>query len=148
MKNELSITLLLFSICFFPSCSDKKKIEDQQTASEQNVSEDWKEMDDFHMIMADAFHPFKDSSNLAPAKSIAAEMAANAAQWADAPLPKRVNSAEVKEKLQTLKLETAAFEQIVKEKSDAEIGESLTKLHDLFHKIQEEWYHDHHNHSH
>ncbi len=35
---------------------------------EESDDVEWKEMDDFHMIMADVYHPLKDSNNLAPIK--------------------------------------------------------------------------------
>ena len=97
-------------------------------------------MDEFHLVMAESFHPYKDSLDLKPAKANAAALATAAGKWADAPVPEKVNNDNVKAKLQQLRSETAAFAEIVKSGDDKAIGESLTKLHDLFHEIQEAWY--------
>lgn len=128
--NRLLINSLLLLALVGAACSGKK--EEEQT--------DWPEMDAFHMIMAESFHPFKDSANLEPAKAQAAEMATNAAKWAQTPLPKKVDNEQVKEHMTNLKTETASFAQLVQTGTDEEIGQALTDLHDLFHAIQEAWY--------
>lgn len=151
MKKLTLFLVLLGGLYFLNSCNAKKEADASETEhahhAEDDAREDWTEMDDFHMIMAEAFHPYKDSANLAPAKAIAAEMAANAAKWAEAPLPERVNNDEVKNRLLELKSGAASFEQLVTTGTDQQVGEALTKLHDQFHDVQEYWYgggHDHH----
>lgn len=111
----------------------------------------WPEMDEFHFIMAESFHPFKDSTNLEPAKANAAELAKVAEKWANAPLPEKVDTEEIKSDLAQLKNGTDAFIQVVQEGDSVKIGESLTALHDQFHKLQEAWYggkKDGHEHKH
>ena len=103
-------------------------------------------MDDFHMIMAESFHPFRDSADLGPAKANADAMVVAAETWLNAPIPEKVNNDEIKGKLQELKDETVAFAMISKTNDDAATGVSLTKLHDLFHGLQEEWYGGHEEH--
>jgi hypothetical protein len=145
----LKSTLVVLTVLFAVACATKKE-EAATTAKEEQ--KEWKEMDDFHMVMAEAFHPFKDSANLAPAKAKAGDLAASAQQWANAPVPEKVNNDEMKGKLEELKNQTAAFVQTVASADDKVIGDELTKLHDLFHAIQEAWYgdkegeegHDHH----
>jgi hypothetical protein len=143
MKYLLLIIFTLTTLSF-TACTGKKE---ETAAAEQT---EWPQMDEFHLIMAESFHPYKDSSNLAPAKAQAAEMAANAARWAEAPLPEKVNNEKVKEYIATLKTETAAFAELVKTGDDAQLGEALTDLHDLFHTIQDAWYGrgDGHKHEH
>jgi hypothetical protein len=102
--------------------------------------EEWKAMDDFHMLMAESFHPYKDSANLAPAKEKAVELATAAETWANAPLPEKVRTDEMKAKLETLKTDAQAFAATAKTTNDKAIGEALTNLHDEFHAIQEMWY--------
>jgi hypothetical protein len=77
--------------CGMLSCTSKTETT-EATESSSADSEEWKEMDSFHMIMAEAFHPYKDSTNLAPAKKLAEEMAAEAEKWAAAELPEKVNT--------------------------------------------------------
>jgi hypothetical protein len=150
-RNALNILLavIVFALAF--AC-DKKQTQDD-TNSEANDSKEWKEMDDFHFVMAEAFHPYKDSSNLAPAKSKAGELVASADKWASAPLPERVDNDEMKTKLQQLKSQAEALRDIVQSGKDEEIGTQLTALHDTFHEVQEMWYqghdgHEKHEHAH
>ena len=148
MSKLSSYTLILIVFAMIIACSEKK----DSTATAVN-SDEWPEMDEFHMMMAESFHPYKDSSNLEPAKANAADMANLAEKWTTAPLPEKVNTDEVKANLEQLKNDAAAFAQTVQAGDTVKIGESLTSLHDLFHKLQEAWYkpgkkgeegHDHH----
>jgi hypothetical protein len=128
----------------FACASKKEEAHDESTATD---SKEWKEMDEFHMLMAETFHPFKDSANLEPAKMQARELAGAAEKWASSPLPEKVNNDEMKGKLEDLKNGTSALVQSVGAGDDKAIGDQLTKVHDLFHAIQEDWYgggHEHH----
>ena len=122
----------------FSSCTSKKD-------SDNNTSGDgeWKPMDDFHTIMAESFHPFRDSADLGPAIANAESMAAAAEKWLNSPIPEKVNNDEVKTKLQELNDQAVSFVTISKGGDQNAIGESLTNMHDLFHSLQEEWYEDH-----
>ena len=120
------------------ACSSKK--HEASDEGHEVSGETWREMDDFHMIMAESFHPFKDSSNLEPAIKNSAAMAAAADRWASASMPERVDNEETKAKLQQLRTAASAFDELVKSGKPQEIGNSLTELHDLFHELQEEWY--------
>jgi hypothetical protein len=144
INSILAAALVLITV----ACATKKE---EAKVEEENEQKEWKEMDDYHMVMADAFHPYKDSANLVPAKAKAAELAASAQNWANAPLPEKVNNDEMKGKLEQLKVESAAFAQTATTADDKAIGDALTKLHDLFHAIQEDWYggeEDEHDHEH
>ena len=134
----LFVVLLVISI----SCGQKGAESTEYTVEEEVVqdSDEWPELDEFHMIMAESFHPYKDSMNLDPAKANAAEMANVAGRWAEAALPSKVNNEEVKAVLAQLKTEAADFSTLAASGSAEEIGAALTKLHDTFHKIQEHWY--------
>jgi hypothetical protein len=151
MKSQLINLTFLGVIMFVCACSGKKEVHSHDETVEQK---EWKEMDVFHTVMAETFHPFKDSADLDPIKKQASELAAAADTWVNAPLPEKVNNEEVKNKLQQLKSETQALLDFVNANDDHAIGNQLTKVHDLFHEIQESWYvgeghsDDHHNHSH
>ena len=136
-----SILLLLAMIVF--SCASKKDDShghDHHDAEGENV---WKEMDDFHMIMAESFHPYKDSSNLEPAKARAAELMTAADAWASASLPAKVDNADMRSKLEKLKTEATSLAESVKSADEHVIGEQLTRLHDTYHEIQDAWYGGH-----
>lgn len=123
-------------------CSPKSETAEENQAEEEVIvdADEWPELDEFHMIMAESFHPYKDSMNIDPAKLNAAEMAQVAARWADASLPAKVNTDEVKSIIAALKLETEAFATLVSTGTAEEIGAALTHVHDTFHKVQERWY--------
>ena len=140
--------IIISMIAFFAvACGTKKEEAHDEASSDQK---EWKEMDEFHMIMAETFHPYKDSANLEPVKSRAKELASAAEKWASATLPEKVNNDEMKGKLEELKNETNSLAQTVGTSEDKTIGDQLTKVHDLFHAIQEDWYnagseHEHHH---
>src|SRR5262245_7731021 len=107
------------------SCNSKKEEHHETSAGS---SEDWAPMDEFHMVMAESFHPFRDSADLEPAKANAESLVAAAEKWLNAPIPEKVDNDETKAKLQQLKDETVAFATISKTEDQAAIGEALTKL--------------------
>jgi len=128
------------------ACTTKKENHHE---SEAVASDEWPQMDEFHMIMAESFHPFRDSADIGPAKANADSLVAAADKWLNSPIPEKVNNEVVKEMLQGLKDEAEAFAIVSKTDDQKAIGESLTKLHDLFHELQEKWYgggeeHEHH----
>jgi hypothetical protein len=136
---------------FVIACATKKEEGSAESTEQSAEQKEWKEMDDFHMLMAESFHPYKDSANLAPAKASATTLASAAEKWAGSTLPEKVNNDDMKSKLASLKEGTAALVQMISGGDDKAIGEQLTKVHDLFHAIQETWYgaagadhHDHH----
>jgi hypothetical protein len=141
---------ILLSIAVM-ACSGKKEGTHDEGHHQEEAAQDdkWVPMDEFHIVMAESFHPYKDTSNLAPAKANAQVMATAAEKWQQAPLPEKVNTDDVKAKLEKLKANTAAFVEVVKGNDDKVIADSLTSLHDLFHEIQDSWYggehHDHHH---
>ncbi len=133
MKALLNrLTLIVLMLIMAAACAKK---------SETSSSDEWPEMESFHMVMAEAFHPYKDSSNVEPVKRLAEEMALEADRWQSSPLPSKVNTDEVKDQLEKLKVGTRAlFDQIKEGATDEEIGATLTILHDSFHKITEAWH--------
>jgi len=141
MMNKLKvIAALLAVVLLMTQCETKKEAESASSESPKEEAGEWKAMDDFHMIMAETFHPFKDSANLAPIKTQAAELVASADAWVNSGLPEKMNTEEVKAKLQELKSEAQVLADQVKTSTDAEIGKQLEKVHDKFHEIQEMWY--------
>jgi hypothetical protein len=112
--------------------------ESKKAAEEDDV--EWKEMDEFHVIMADVYHPLKDSNDLGPIKSGAGGLAAAATRWAQSPLPSKVNNDETKELLATLEDGTQDLAKKIDNATDEEIAAQLTSLHDTFHSIMEKWH--------
>ncbi|MBX2901599.1 MAG: hypothetical protein KF775_18250 [Cyclobacteriaceae bacterium] len=132
MKTQLFT--LAAMLLLTAACSKKE----EATHADAN---EWPQLDSFHMIMAEAFHPFKDSANLQPAKALAGEMATEAETWAAAELPEKVNTEHVKGLLAQLKSDTRNFaDKIAAGAADEEISSDLTALHDSFHSIMEAWH--------
>jgi hypothetical protein len=145
MKYRIIVMAVFMVSLVWTACTGKKEDSPATTVSD---SKEWKEMDEFHMIMAETFHPYKDSADLKPVKDKALELVAVADKWSNAPLPEKVNSDEMKTRLQTLKGETEVLADVVQNGQDSAIGDQLNKVHDLFHEIQEAWYADGDGHDH
>ncbi len=133
--NKLACCTFVVVALLAAACGHKK----EETIANDN---EWPEMDEFHMIMAESFHPL-DSANLEPAKANAAAMAKAAEKWSNAPLPEKVNNDDTKENLAKLKTEANEFVQIAQSGDSLKITESLTALHKRFHTLQEAWYGGH-----
>lgn len=119
-------------------CSSKS--EHSENEKSDSADAEWKEMDEFHMVMAESFHPYRDSGNVEPAKQLAAEMVTLASMWLNSELPERVNNETVKKQLNDLKSATEVLESKVKAGDDQSIGASLTIAHDAFHHLQQAWH--------
>lgn len=139
MKIIIAINLLAL-ICW--SCSPKSESSDSSIESDY---EEWTGMDEFHMIMAESFHPYRDSLNLEPTKRYAEEMVVLADQWISNELPGKVDNEEVKNLLKELKIAVDALADLIKTGSDEDIGTSITNVHDVFHHLQEAWYQKEHS---
>jgi hypothetical protein len=138
-RKPLLISLYFVLVVMVLACASKKEeFHDPNVASDD--PEVWEEMDAFHMVMAETYHPFKDSANLEPVKLRASELMHAANEWILAPLPPKVDNDEVKSNLEKLKAEAVALAETVKTSDDNVIAEQLTQLHDTFHQLQEAWY--------
>ncbi|MDV3307458.1 MAG: hypothetical protein LOY03_01405 [Cyclobacteriaceae bacterium] len=120
----------------FTSCRQNRAVENADATDPQ----EWPQLDEFHFVMAESFHPYADSGNLEPARKYAAELASLSETWAREPLPEKVNDETTRALLNELSRETAAFREMASTASDDSLGASLTSIHDLFHKIQDSWY--------
>ncbi len=67
-------------------------------------------------------------------------MAGLASKWNSSELPAKVNNESVKADLAALSNAATAFVQTAQSGDAAQIGASLTELHDLFHNLQNAWY--------
>lgn len=123
------------SMLIVMACSANQK----NTGTSQET--EWPKMDEFHMIMAESFHPYMDSGNLEPAKAYADELVRLAEEWKQSELPQRVDNEEVRRKLDELVAESKKFAEMKDmNNDDAQAGEVLNSLHDIFHHLQDAWY--------
>lgn len=146
-KTFVYVAFAAVIVAFAIGCGKKDEqghAHGSDPSSAESSSDEWKEMDSFHLIMAETFHPYKDSANLEPVKTHAEHLAMEAEKWAGTTPPEKVNNDEVKNKIEKLKTDTRALADKVKAGgSDEEIAAQLTAVHDLFHEIQEVWYGGH-----
>ena len=132
MKNSL---YFLFFFLLASACAKKS------SGTSETAADEWPEMEAFHAIIAEAYHPFKDSANVAPAKELAESLALEADKWQAAPLPEKVNTEKVQSMLVDLKTSARMLsDQLKTGRTDEVVGALLTTVHDNFHKIMEAWY--------
>lgn len=101
----------------------------------------WKELDDYHSVMAQTFHP-SEEGNLQPIKKRSGELAAKAKALKKSAIPAAYQKEGVKKSLDLLAKESKALDRMVrKKKPDADITKSLAALHDRFHEVMEKCHH-------
>ncbi len=107
----------------------------QKTAA-QSIFEKWPALNSFHSVMSQTFHPAEEG-NLAPIKSRSGEMASKAAELAKSVVPAEFNQAPILAAVKQLRKDSKKLDKLVgkSKTTDAQITQSLTALHDVFHKI-------------
>lgn len=90
------------------------------------ASDKWAEMEAFHGVMSQTFHPAEEGK-LEPIRKRAGEMATKAKQWLDSKPPKVYDSADIKALLVKLNAESKAMaDSIAKGASDEQVKKDLT----------------------
>ncbi|MEO1052199.1 MAG: hypothetical protein AAFX87_16320 [Bacteroidota bacterium] len=148
MRTLLASLLVAF---MFVSCAqpkeEQKQTEEEQTASsgdtanEEPKSNKWKEMDDFHLVMAETFHPMEEG-NLEPIYTRAEELMTSAKVWSESTIPEHLSATDVKEKLEALTERAGELLELTsaESKDDDQVTTMLTQLHDDFHAITDLYY--------
>ena len=105
------------------------------TAKKKGKFDDWQALKDFHKVMSQTFHP-SEEGNIQPIKERSGEMVLKAELLAKSTIPAEFNSKEVVAAVKKLETDSKKLDQLVKnKKSDKELTEALSKLHDVFHEI-------------
>lgn len=125
---------ILLSIILLVACTSSK----QSKLVQQSKS--WNEMDNFHMVMAELYHPFKDSANFKPVKMHHQELTKASEAWVKSTVPEHMNNEKIKLALLQLQQDVTGLTEAIRGGVDKEIGKSLEELHALFHEIQSMWY--------
>lgn len=126
MKMNITLRLLLMAL-FFTTVN---------TAVAQHSSA-WKEMDAFHDVMSETFHP-SEEGNLQPIKTRIDEMAAKAKAWRKSAVPANFDAKKTNTKLKELEKGIADLRKTIQgHGSDPAITKQLSELHDVFHYIME-----------
>ena len=96
----------------------------------------WKALDDYHMVMMKAWHPAKDSRNLAPARAAADSLAASADAWAASAVPAACDTPAARAGVAKVRDDSRAFAAQVKAgASDEALFPALKALHDGFETV-------------
>ena len=92
------------------------------------------------MVMAELYHPFKDSTNLQPVKMHHQDLTKATEAWVNSTVPAQRHNDKVRLTLLQLQQEVAELTEAISVGVDNEIGSSLEKLHTTFHEIQSVFY--------
>lgn len=105
--------------------------------SQAQTKTKWKEMEDFHLVMAQTFHPAEEGK-LEPIKTRSQEVLDKAVAWENSKAPEGYNKDAVKKTLKELVEGAKEINTLIKEKArDDIIKTKLSALHDTFHEIME-----------
>jgi hypothetical protein len=97
--------------------------------------EKWPELEAFHKVMSETYHPAEDS-DFKPIKERIGEMVLIAASLNTAAIPAEYNTPEIIETAKMLEAESRTLEEKIKAgATDGEIFKELNSVHDTFHKI-------------
>ncbi len=139
----LALALLALSLTSCAKQEEAKKEEAKPQMLEAQKSapklEEWAEMEIFHSVMAETFHPMEDGE-MKPIMTRAQEMADKAKAWQNSTPPARY--APVKDSvnfyLAKLVVESQALADMVAKKAkEDDIKKSLTALHDRYHTVSD-----------
>ncbi len=97
----------------------------------------WKELDAFHMLMMETWHPVKKSGDLAPIRAKAAAMSNAATTWAAAAVPKACDTKPIRDAVAAVARDSRSLAELVaKQGADADVKKSLSSLHDTFEIVE------------
>ena len=98
---------------------------------------EWKQMEDFHTIMAKSYHPVEEG-NLQPVKDNVDALVQKAQAWQASAIPSGYNTKQVKPVLDKLVRECQAVKvAVVQNKNNADLKKLITAAHKTFHEIME-----------
>lgn len=96
----------------------------------------WQALKDFHMVMAQTFHPAEEGK-FGPIRERSGEMLAKAQLLASSKVPASFMSPAITKAIEELVEGSAKLDKLIKKNGkDDKVKESLVKLHDTFHVIQ------------
>jgi superoxide dismutase len=96
----------------------------------------WAALKDFHMVMAQTFHPMEEG-NFGPIKERVGEMYAKSLLLKSSKIPASFNNPKIVDAISRLATGSEKLQKIVKKGKPEKIKQSLSSLHDVFHEIQE-----------
>jgi len=93
----------------------------------------WKELDAFHMLVMETWHPAKDKGDMKATRAKSADLLASAKALAASSAPKGCDSPKVKDAVKGLPAEAQIVaDHVTKKSDDATLKAALKSLHDKF----------------
>jgi hypothetical protein len=103
--------------------------------SAQSIFEKWPEMNVFHEVIAETFHPAEEN-NLEPLKTRSEELMKKAENLLNSNIPEEYRTKSILNSLENLQGKSEALHKLVISKaSDAELKQYIINVHDTFHEI-------------
>ena len=97
----------------------------------------WKELDEFHMLVMDTWHPAKDKSDMAPTRAKAGDLVKSAKKLAASTAPAGCDSPKLKEAATGMPGYAQNVADLVGKKADdAALKAALKTMHDKFEVIE------------
>ena len=99
---------------------------------------EWKELDDFHSVLAFTYHPMVDENNFEPIKNRSGELYEKAVTLKKGKLPKHSPSKdELKALIDSLVTSSKELDDLIKAGATNDIiSEKLSVIHQTFHSIE------------
>lgn len=105
---------------------------------EDHAASGWKELDAYHMLMMQTWHPIKSKGDVAPIRAKATDMVASAKVLAASKAPKGCDTPVLKDAAKTLVTETEGVAKLVANKADDKaLSAAMKTLHDKFEVLEE-----------
>ena len=92
----------------------------------------WKELDAYHMVMMQVWHPAKEKGDLAPIRGQAGKLADAADVWARATVPSACDTPDNRANIATIRTESRALVTLAGSGSDADLKAALAAVHERF----------------
>jgi len=120
--NIKSLSLVLFSLFV-------------NSISAQSIFEKWPEMNVFHEVISETFHPTEEN-NLEPLKTRSEELMKKAENLLNSNIPEEYRTKAILSALEILQIKSETLHKLVLSKaSDTELKQSIIGVHDAFHEI-------------
>lgn len=113
------------------------KMDKMDNMEKEHAKSAWKELDAYHKLMMDTWHPAKSSNDLKPLKLKAKDLSASAKSLAKSTPPAACNRAEMVEAARQLAAASDALaQQVLAGASDATLKSALQELHEKFERLE------------
>ena len=117
---------------------DHAKMDQAKSHGGNHAASGWKELDGYHQLMMQTWHPIKEKGDVGPIKAKALDMVASAKLLAKSKAPKGCDTPALKTAASELVGETESVAALVSRKGgDAMLKDKMKSLHDKFEVLEE-----------